>query len=417
MLKDVLKDIIIFNQEMIPSLRLHRRKIELDKNGSHVIVGTRRSGKTYVLYQYIQKHFNNNGVRVLFINFEDDRLIEFKHTDFQLILDSYHELYPEKPVLFLDEIQNIKYWEKFVRRLVDTDYQVFITGSNAQMLSKEIATTLGGRFLTTEIFPLSFTEYLSFHDIKMNSATLFAQNKLRVKQLFNEYFTYGGFPEVLKYSDKRAYLSNLFQKLFYSDIIVRNNIKNDKALHVLVKKMAESVNNETSVTRIKNLIKSVGYPVGTTTIFDYLMYLNDSYLLFPVLNYVNKFVDRETIKKYYFIDNGLLSLFIHKQDTKLLENLVFLHLKRSFNEIYFYKRAKEVDFYIPEKDILIQVCYDITDIETQNRELLSFKKAQSELKAENLLLITYENEKEILFNDLTIKVIPVWKWLLSNEII
>ena len=414
-LKKVIQDIILANQEMIQNLVLRPRELVLDAQASHVIVGPRRSGKTYLLYQYIQDHLHTreNAKRIIFVNFEDDRLVEFKTSDFQLILDAYYELFTEKPIFFLDEIQNIDYWHKFARRLVDTGYQVFITGSNAKMLSKEMATTLGGRFLITENFPLSFAEYLAFHEIEVDNTTLVGSNRTRVKQLFNDYFRYGGFPELLKYSDKRGYLSNLFQKLFYSDIIVRNKIKNDKALHILVKKMAESVNNETSATRIKNIIKSIGYPVGTATVLGYLQLLNDSYLLFPVVNYVRKFVDKETIKKYYFVDNGLLSLFIHDQDPKLLENLVYLHLKRRGQSLFFFKRKYEVDFYIPEKDLLIQVCYDISDIETQKRELLALKKVNDELKAENLLIISYDEENELTLDNQIVQVVPVWKFLLS----
>lgn len=413
-LKNVIQDIILTNQEMILNLVLHAREIVLEPQANHVIVGPRRSGKTYLLYQFIQRHLSSreNAKRVLFINFEDDRLLEFKSGDFQLILDAYYELFSEKPVLFLDEIQNISHWQKFARRLVDTNYQVFITGSNAKMLSREMATTLGGRFLVTENFPLSFVEYLAFHEMQVNDTTLVGPNRTRVKQLFYGYFRYGGFPELLKYSDKRGYLSNLFQKLFYSDIIVRNNIKNDKALHILVKKLCESVNNETSATRIKNIIKSVGYPIGTATVLEYIQLLNDAYLLFPVVNYTNKFVARETIKKYYFIDNGLLSLFIHNQDTKLLENLVYLHLERTSQTIYYFKRKYEVDFYIPEKDLLIQVCYDISDSETQKRELLALQKVNDELKAENLLIISYDEERELSLDNQVVQVVPVWKFLL-----
>ncbi|MCF6238963.1 MAG: ATP-binding protein [Candidatus Marinimicrobia bacterium] len=415
-LKKVIQDIILSNQEMILNLELYQRELVLEPQANHVIVGPRRSGKTYLLYQFIQDHLSSkeNAKRIIFINFEDDRLLEFRSGDFQLILDGYFELFTEKPVFFLDEIQNIDHWHKFARRLVDTHYQVFITGSNATMLSKEMATTLGGRFLITENLPLSFVEYLRFHKIEVDQTTLVGPHKASVKQLFNEYFKYGGFPELLKYSDKRGYLSTLFQKLFYSDIVIRNKIKNDKALHLLVKKMAESVNNETSATRIKNIIKAIGYPVGTATVLEYMRFLNDSYLLFPVLNYVNKFVARETIKKYYFVDNGLLSLFIHNQDSKLLENLVYLHLARSNESIYYFKRNQEVDFYLPEKDLLIQVCYDISDPDTQKRELQALKKVNDELKATHLLIISHDEEKELSLDKRVVPVIPIWKFLLIN---
>jgi len=234
-----------------------------------------------------------------------------------------------------------------------------------------------------------------------------------VKKCFNEYFIYGGFPEVIKFEDKRMYLSNLFQKLFYGDIIARYRIKNEKALQLVVKKMAESVNNETSVNRIKNLIKSIGIPVGTSTIFEYLKYLNESYLVLNIENYANKIVERETKKKYYFIDNGILMLFLNNQETKLLENMVFLELKRRYTNIYYHKRNLETDFYIPEEKLLIQVSYSISDIETEKREVKALLKSNSELECDKRIIITFDTEKQILKNNENIEVIPVWKCLLS----
>jgi len=316
--------------------------------------------------------------------------------------------------LFFDEIQNIKHWEKFARRLADEGYEIHITGSNSEMLSTQIASTLGGRFIVKEVLPLSFPEFLSFNDLKLEKNYLYSsQNKL-IKKQFESYFKYGGFPELYKFDDKRTYLSNLFQKLLYGDIIARYKVKNDKALLLLTKKIAESVNNETSINRIKNLIKSIGIPIGTNTAFEYLNYLHESYMVFPVTNFVNKFVEKESKKKYYFVDNGILMLFLHNQDTKLLENLVFIELKRRYQEIYYYKRNYETDFYIPEKDLLIQVSYDISDIETEKRELKSLKKSIEELGCKNAKIITYDTDKEMELNGNKIEVISAWKWLLGN---
>jgi predicted AAA+ superfamily ATPase len=412
--KDIFKSIIIANQERLVKLTVIKRKFEIEKNANYVITGSRRAGKTYLLYQVIQDNYDADTIKkVLYINFEDERLIGLDYKKLNLIIESYQELYSEQPHLFFDEIQNIQNWEKFVRRLADQGYKIFITGSNSTMLSKQIASTLGGRFIIKEILPLSFKEYLVFNAISLKSNYLYSSQLQEVKKCFNEYFIYGGFPEVIKFEDKRMYLSNLFQKLFYGDIIARYRIKNEKALQLVVKKMAESVNNETSVNRIKNLIKSIGIPVGTSTIFEYLKYLNESYLVLNIENYANKIVERETKKKYYFIDNGILMLFLNNQETKLLENMVFLELKRRYTNIYYHKRNLETDFYIPEEKLLIQVSYSISDIETEKREVKALLKSNSELKCDKRIIITFDTEKHVLKNNEDIEVIPVWKWLLS----
>lgn len=412
-MKSILKEIIISNQDRILGLSLFERNISLDANANHVLIGSRRAGKSYALYQYINKHFKDDKKGFLFVNFEDDRLLEFEAKHFQLIIEAYKELYDDEPVVFLDEVQNIPHWEKFARRLADTGYQVFITGSNAQMLSKEIASTLGGRFLIKEVSPLSFYEYLIFKGVKLSKASFYSEEKIKIKSLFNDFFQQGGFPELYKYQDKRAYLSNLYKKLLYGDIMVRHNISNEKVLQLLLKKLAESVNNSTSVNRIKNLIKSIGYPIGTGTLINYLQYLDDAFLVHSVENFAHKMVDRERNKKYYFVDNGILMLFLFDQDTKLLENLAYLHLRRHFESIYFYKRNVEIDFYLPEQKTIIQASYSLTDIETEQREINAIKKSLETLEVNHIYIITYDEERTIQLDERTISVMPIWKWILQ----
>ncbi len=412
--KKLIKQIIISNQELIKEKQLINRAISLEKNANYVIIGPRRAGKTYLLHQIIKNRYKENLERVLYLNFEDERLFELNYKSLNLIIESYSELFDHKPHLFFDEIQNIKHWEKFVRRLADEEYTIFITGSNSTMLSNQIASTLGGRFMIKELLPLSFNEFLTFNDVKLDKHYQLGAKATIIKRLFNSYFTFGGFPELIKFDDKRNYLSNVFRKLLFGDIIARYTVKNDKAIQLVVKKMAESVNNETSVNRIKNLIKSIGIPIGTTTIFEYLHYLDESFLIFPIKNYVNKFVERETTKKYYFVDNGILMLFLNDQDTKLLENLIYLSLRRKYNDIYYYKRNIEVDFYIPEADLLIQVSYNISDPETEKREVKALIKAKNELSCKNAMIISFNNDKQITYKNTTINVIPAWQWLLEN---
>ncbi len=310
--KKIIQEIILNNQDLIVSKKIIKRNITLEQNANYVIIGPRRAGKTYLLHHIIQTKYKKEALeKVLYINFEDERLFELNYKSLNIIIESYNELYDHKPHLFFDEIQNIKHWEKFVRRLADENYKIYITGSNSTMLSNQIASTLGGRFMIKEVLPLSFTEFLEFNNFVINNHYHLGSKSIAIKKQFKTYFNFGGFPELIYFDDKRTYLSNVFRKLLFGDIIARYNIKNDKAIQLLVKKMAESVNNETSVNRIKNLIKSIGIPIGTTTIFEYLNYLDESYLLFPIENFINKFVERESKKKYYFVDNGILMLFLY----------------------------------------------------------------------------------------------------------
>jgi len=410
--KDIIKQVIIQNQDRLRSLKIVPRAMDIEQNGNYVFVGLRRIGKTYFLYQIIKAHYKIEDI--LFINFEDERLIEFSYKELDLLLEAYAELYKKKPLLFFDEIHNIKNWEKFVRRLADNDYKVMVTGSNAKMLSADISTILGGRFFNIIVNPLSFNEFLKFNAIELKENYAYSDQLYKIKDLYATYLQFGGLPEISKYKNKRDYLSGIYQKLFYGDIIARYKISNPKALKLLVKKLAESVNNETSINRIKNLIKSIGVPIGNSTIFEYINYLTESFMIHDISNYANKFVERETKKKYYFADTGLLGLFLIDQDTKLLENQIYIELKRRYKEqIYYFKRKLEVDFYLPQQKLLIQVSYSIAEEETRKREIKALLLAMKELKINEGTMITYDTEDQLEVEDKIINIIPAWKWLLS----
>ncbi|HED06333.1 MAG TPA: ATP-binding protein [Ignavibacteria bacterium] len=413
--KRLLKNIILENLEIVKQKQVIRRNFGYDSNANYVIVGSRRTGKTYFLFQIIQQLFreDNNRKDILYINFEDERLIEFNLSDFDLLLESFKEIFNVKPILFLDEIQNISGWEKFVRRMADTGYRVFVTGSNAKLLSSEIASTVGGRFLIIQIYPLSFSEFLLFKDFDLEENYEYSSQRFEIKKLFNEYLQFGGFPEIVKYEFKKEYLSNIFQKVVYGDILARNRIKNDYLLKLMVKKLAENTTSETSFTRLKNIIKSSGINCGTNTLIEYFRYLSDSFLIFGLENYASKFVERESKKKYYFNDTGLLNLFFFDEDPKLLETLVFNHLKRTCREDFFYLRGKrEINFLFLEEK-LIQVSYSIKDFSTREREVGAIKKFIGRKSYSEILIITFDEEEEIKIDDQIITVIPAWKWLLK----
>jgi predicted AAA+ superfamily ATPase len=413
-MKDVFKKIILERQDWLKKINLTPREIKIENNANYAFTGLRRAGKSYFLYQIIQENLKKeNYERLLLINFEDERLLEVTHQDLQLIMDAYFELFESEPIIFLDEIQNVPNWQKFVRRLADDGRRIYVTGSNAEMLSHEIATTLGGRFINKEILPLSFEEYLKFKKIKFSEKSKFSSDRFQLLKEFDSYLNYGGFPELLQMKDKREFLSSVYQKLFYGDLIARYRVANAVTLKLMVKKLAESVNNETSVNRIKNLIKSTGVSIGSNTLFDYLNYLESSYLIAAISNYHSKFTEKETHKKYYFLDTGILGLFLTDQPTKLLENQNYIELRRRGETPYFLKRKTEVDFYIPEKQQLIQVSYSISDPETAKREIKGLHDAMKELKITKSWIITHDESKEIEIDEGIIQVIPAWQWLLN----
>ncbi len=418
MYREVFKRIIIEGQEFINEVEVYPRDVDIDYNFNYVFTGSRRAGKTYVMYQIAKEFVREVGIeQIIFVNFEDERLIGLEAKDLGQVLEAYYNLFDTKtkPIIFLDEIHIVEGWEKFVRRLADQKYRVFVTGSNARMLSHDIATTLGGRFIIREIFPLSFKEFLRFNNIEFHPRLFFGKQVYEIKSLFEQYFYYGGFPEVMNLGNKKQYLSNLFQKLFYGDLIARNNIKNVQALRLLLKKLAESTCDEISFTRLANIIKSAGIKVGTATLIEYARFLQQSYLVFSLSNVRSKFTDRESIKKFYFIDTGILNLFLINPEAKLLETLVFNHLYRTVDRgsLFYYRDNYEVDFYVQPRS-LIQVSYDLANSVTLDREVKSLVKAAERLGTEDMKIITFDQEDTINYRGKEIAVLPVWKWLLTS---
>lgn len=416
--KELIKQIILKQQKFIENVELLPRELNIEKAGNYVFVGIRRAGKSYMLYQYIKElvregHSLNE---ILFINFEDERIANIKSDELNLILESYSELFPGEPILFLDELQNIEGWEKFARRLADENRKVFITGSNAHMLSREIATTLGGRYIIKEIYPFDFSEYLRYQKIELDANWEYSPIKTEIVRLFDDYFYYGGLPEVIHYNDKRSWLTSLYQKIFFSDIVVRNGIRNEQMLRMLVHKLAENVLQPTSTQRLKNILEGSGNKIARNTIQEYLSHLQDAYITFSISNFTDKLTERESYKKHYFYDNGILNLFLYQPETKLLENLVALTLWKKYKEkLFYYMKNVEVDFFIPEEHTAIQVSYSITNDLTFEREVNALRKITQAFNNINKLLIISKNqEKEIELGNTTIQVIPIWKWLLKE---
>jgi predicted AAA+ superfamily ATPase len=413
--KENIKEVIRYFQDFAATIEVTVRPVFLE-DYNYVFVGLRRVGKTYMLYQQIQRLIKNGTPKeqILYINFEEERLSELTTADLSLIIDCYREMYDYKPILFLDEIQLIDNWEKFARRLADSKHRVYISGSNAKMLSGEIATTLGGRFLIKEIYPLSFSEFIDNKGITLDKNWIYGNERIEVVKAFEEYFYYGGLPELQTMKEKRSWLNSLYQKIFFGDLIARYEIRNSFAMKILVKKLAESVKQPISYSRISNIINTIGVKVGKATIIEYVEHLTDTWLVFAVENIVAKMADRESNKKYYFADNGILNLFLFDAATSLLENIVAIEMKKRYgNELFFYNKNIEVDFVVPEQKIAIQVSYSIADVETKKREINALVQLSKRLEITKFLIITKDEEEIINENGIEIQVFPVWKWLLK----
>ena len=420
--KQLLKQILRDNQQEVVRYKIELRKFDFEAFPCCVLVGVRRSGKSYMLYQRIQQllHEGKQWDEMLYLNFEDERLENFTAEDFNRLLECHQEMYGKRPMLFLDEIQNIEHWEKFARRMADANYTIFITGSNAKMLSGEINTTLGGRFLTSEVYPYSFVEYANVHGVSLQANDLLStEGRSAAVRYFNEYLRDGGLPASALLPAKRNYLSSVFQKIYLGDIIARNGITNVAGIRVLIRKIAESVCRPISFNRINNLLSSVGGKLSLATTIKYIEYCEDAWLLMRLRNYAACLADKESNCKYYFIDNGILNLFLIDKDAMLLENVVALQLFRKYghdvdNErVFFYNENFEVDFYIPEDELAIQVCYSLRDEETLIREVDALKRLPKRLECRRRIILSFDEETSIVDQYGTIEIIPCWKWMLE----
>lgn len=417
MTKDLIKLLILEYQAYVANVELVPRDVELVEGLNYVFVGLRHAGKSYLMFQCIAKLIGQGHKReeILYFNFEDDRIDSLEVSDLDLIKTCYEELYDCRPIFFLDEIQLVDRWEKFARRLADQKYRVYITGSNAKMLSSEIATTLGGRYMIQEVYPYSLAEYLkaSGIDIKAKNA-LYAHSKEIIK-VSDVYFRNGGLPETVGMKEPRSWMSNLFGKIFFGDLVARYKIRNNYALRVMIRKMAESVKQPLSYNRIASIVSSTGKKLSTDATIDYIGYMSDTWLILPYENLYGKLQDKETNRKYYFTDNGLLHLFLVDAETSLLENVVAITLRRKYGDgCYFWNsRNAEVDFVIPEENLAIQVSYSMTDPDTKKREIEGLAKLSSAQNVKRMVIVTKDEEEIIDADGGRIEVLPLWKWLLE----
>ena len=415
--KNTAKQIILEYQQIAVNVELVKRSLELSEALNYVLVGLRRVGKSYLLYQQVQHlvALGHSVEEILYFNFEDDRLGCLSLADLDLIKTCYEEMFSHRPIFFLDEIQNVEGWERFARRLVDQKYLVNITGSNSRMLSTEIAGTLGGRYMVQSVHPYSFEEFLAAGGISLAENWELSPVKNDVVRNFDTYLRHGGLPELVQVPPrlKRTWLSNLYNKIFFGDMLVRHQVRNALALKVLIRKLAESVKQPCSFTRLAQVVSSAGTKVRVETVIDYVEYAKESCLIFEVENYAAKIAEKVSNKKYYFADNGILNLFLLDPEASLLENLVAVRLHSLCDDVCFFKSGFEVDFYLWEREIAIQVAWSLKEPATVEREVGALKKLALLHPVRRMMIVTSDEAGTLAGASCEVEVVPAWRFLLS----
>jgi len=423
-LKTIIKD---FHLKPLPPFKPRHLNVPLDLGKIITIIGPRRAGKTWYLFQLIES-LEKGGIKreqIFYLNFEDERL-DFD-AGYDQILDAYLELYPDQKLddlyIFFDEIQEIPEWEKYVRRLYDTvTRKIFLTGSNAKMLSKEIATSLRGRSLSFEIMPLSFPEFLSFRSI--DSKDIYStKNRAKIQRSFDEYLTWGGYPELVDV--ERRFKANILQEYFnvmlYRDLMDRYGIRDASILKYLIKRLIGSFTKEFSVNKLYNDLKSRGIRIGKDSIYRLMDQIFSIYMVTYVEKYDPAVVKREmSNKKVYLYDNGIASAirYTFSEDRgKLLENLVFTGIRNTTEAIFFLKNGYECDFIISpetESPLLIQVT-ETLHRDNLRREINGLEKVGKRIKNSRSLLIT--GDMAVPFDMLPkwVEVITAYEWLLKQQ--
>jgi predicted AAA+ superfamily ATPase len=394
-----------------------------------VLTGFRRCGKTYIALGSIKRLLDvKNKKKVIYVNFEDERIP--RETKFLSdLIPSIKETFAEEPdFLFLDEIQDVPEWSRWLRRIYDNyDMQIIVTGSSSKVSSREIPTELRGRCLEIKVYPLSFKEYLSFKGIQVDAKSVqYSENeRAKIVRALDDYLYYGGMPEVVLAPEEKKIeiLQQYYNTVVSKDIAERYKIRNDEALRALLRLLVNST--QYSISKTYNTMKSMGYTVGKTSLANYISYIESSYFLISIPILSPKIKEQmQCPRKAYLIDNGFISALstrFSKNVGRLYENAVALELlRRSDNNtsINYWKDrfGKEVDFVIKAGDTvreLVQVCYDVEHPDTKAREVNALLRASEELKCDDMMVVTggYEGEERV--KGRIIKFVPLWKYLLD----
>lgn len=394
-----------------------------DMNKIITIIGARRSGKTHFLYSVIDKLRKTMRRDLLvYINFDDDRLFPLETRLLTDLIEGYYELYPEnkdeKVYFFLDEIQNILNWELFVSRIYDRENcRIYLTGSSSKLLSKEIATSLRGRTMVYEIFPLSFGEYLQWKSIPVVEYS--ARSQAAIVHAFEQYIRSSSLPELFDFPADAAnnVLHEYVNMVIYRDLIERYQLSNHYLIKYLVKFLLINTGNLLSINKMYNDFRSLGIRVAKQSLYQYIDYLEDAFIFYPVPLFTNSISEmNRNPRKVYCVDNGLKELVSISRDTgRLFENLVYLQLRRKHQEIRYFRQKQEVDFcfYNDSKEIeLINVCHSLQDHQTRHRETEGLREAMKALEVGHSVLINNEVEEEMVVDGKTVSIVPLWKWLL-----
>lgn len=410
-LKSTLKTIIAdFHARGIPALIPRDRQIPLESGKIVTLIGPRRAGKTYVLYESMARI--DDLTNVLYLNFEDERLV-FDQENLNTIIEAYFELYPNKRedelFIFFDEVQEAPGWERFVRRIYDTiTRRIFITGSSAKVLSTEIASALRGRAITYEVYPLSLREYLRFSGIPDEHTS--TKGRARIMHAFERYVERGGFPETVLMDDEtyRKTMKSYFDVMLYRDIIERHSIANP-AIREFLKHLIINTGKEFSVNRIYNDFTSRGFKVSKDSLYEYLSHFEDAFVVLTLENYTAS--QRKRTRKGYAIDTGLSRLFSVSEDHgRMLETIVLIELRRREHQAYFYRNGAECDFIVTEGTNVeaIQVCSTLTE-HNEKREREGLANAMKRFKLERGTILTNDAGRSG-----RIEIMPIVDWLLQE---
>jgi len=433
--KNTIAEVILdFQKDDLPQASPRNLKVDLELSlkRATTILGPRRSGKTYYFFYLIKNLLEQKGItkeRILYLNFEDQRLAGLTSKDLTGVLEVFYELFPQNKTkkiwLLFDEIQNIVHWEKFIRTVLDKEKAyVFLSGSSSKLLSREIATALRGRTISYLVLPFSFQEFLTIKNIHYQNY-LASSEKAKLMSAFSEYFLWGGYPEAVIYPQaKEKIINEIIEVTIYQDLIERHKIRNTKAVKIMFNHLLKA--KEFSVHKFFNFLKTLNFKISKTTLYNYLEYFNDAFVFFPLRRFDYSMKNLEqSLPKIYAVDNALITKIIGEEKSKLLENSVLLELLRRGYELnrelfyYSWPNGGEVDFLIKKgrKIVgLIQVCLDVNDFATKEREIKSLLKASEELRCDNLLIITGDYEAKEKIKNQTISYIPLWKWLLQEKI-
>jgi len=435
---DTLLEQIVADFQERPLPPLTRRRVTLPRlpGKADVVIGMRRTGKTYFLYQAVAEAVAAGTPKeaMLYVNFDDERLQPLTGRDLHRVVDAYYRLYPTQRAttahLFFDEIQNIAGWEPFVRRLLDTEQvQVCLTGSSAKLLSREIATSLRGRSLTTEIFPFSFAEALAHQGVAPPTAGDRPGAKARslLENRLRSYLFTGGFPEVQGVDEplRIRILQEYVDVVILRDVAERHAVANLPPLRALIRHLLAAPATLFSVNKFYNDLRSQGIACGKNTLHAYLDHITDAYLVFTVpIHSRSERTRRINPRKVYCVDPGLAASFCrrpHPDAGRLLENLCFLELRRRNVEIEYYRngRGEEVDFLSTDlrgTRTLTQVALEITDPATRKRELRALAAAMDELHLDHATLVTLNDEERVTTDAGTIDIVPAWQWCLAPAV-